>query len=325
MRRPEVDPFPRDPHMSRFGLRAPLGPPARESRTPGPPAGAPAIDAEARERRAARGAGEASSLSVVILCGGFGTRLREETEFKPKPMVEIGNRPILWHIMKTYRHFGCRDFVLCLGYRGDVIRDYFLNYHRRNSDFTVDMGTGAVSTLSNGSAEDWRVTLVETGADALTGLRISRALKYVRGDTFFATYGDGVADVDVGALLAHHRRGGRLATVTAVHPSSRFGELSVEGDWVRSFREKPQVAEGWINGGFFVFEREVFARMSEADNISLEQGVLEELARERRLGVYRHGGFWQCMDTYREMQLLNEMWASGRAPWQVWQTCPPAA
>jgi glucose-1-phosphate cytidylyltransferase len=266
----------------------------------------------------------ARDLAVVILCGGFGTRLREETEFKPKPMVEIGNRPILWHIMKTYRHFGCRDFVLCLGYRGDVIRDYFLNYHRRNSDFTVDMASGGVTTLSNGTAEDWNVTLVETGADAMTGLRIKRALKYVRGDTFFATYGDGVADVDMAGLLAHHSRMGRLATVTAVHPSSRFGELAVEGDCVKSFREKPQVTEGWINGGFFVFEREAFAGMTENENITLELGVLETLAGRENLGVYRHPGFWQCMDTYREMQLLNEMWASGRAPWGVWQ-CSPAA
>ena len=263
-------------------------------------------------------------MSVVILCGGLGTRLREETEFKPKPMVEIGHRPILWHIMKAYRHFGCRDFVLCLGYRGDVIRDYFLNYRRRNSDFTVDMSSGSVTTLSNGTDEDWRVTLVETGDDALTGLRIKRALKYVNGDSFFATYGDGVADVDIAALLAHHRSLNRLATVTAVRPSSRFGELGIDGDCVRSFREKPQVTEGWINGGFFVFEREAFAGMTDADNITLEQGVLEELAGRNHLAVYRHAGFWQCMDTYREMQLLNEMWASGRAPWGVWQ-CDPAA
>jgi glucose-1-phosphate cytidylyltransferase len=264
-------------------------------------------------------------LSVVILCGGLGTRLREETEFKPKPMVEIGGKPILWHIMKTYRHFGCRNFVLCLGYRGDVIRDYFLNYHRRNSDFTVDMASGGVTTLSNGVAEDWSVSLVETGAETLTGLRIRRALKYVKGDTFFATYGDGVADVDVEGLLGHHRKSGRLATVTAVHPSSRFGELAVEGDCVKSFREKPQVTDGWINGGYLVFERDAFSGTNEVDNITLEQGVLEALAHRGELGVYRHPGFWQCMDTYREMQLLNEMWASGRAPWQVWRSCDPAA
>jgi glucose-1-phosphate cytidylyltransferase len=261
----------------------------------------------------------------VILCGGLGTRLREETEFKPKPMVEVGGKPILWHIMKTYRHFGCRDFVLCLGYRGDVIRDYFLNYRRRNSDFTVDMSSGDVATLSNGTDEDWRVSLVETGAETLTGLRIRRALKYINGNTFFATYGDGVADVDVEGLFSHHRKTGRLATVTAVHPSSRFGELAVEGDCVKSFREKPQVTDGWINGGYFVFDRDAFAGTSETDNIPLETGLLETLAHNDNLSVYRHPGFWQCMDTFREMQLLNEMWASGKAPWQVWRSCDPAA
>lgn len=266
-----------------------------------------------------------ADLPVVILCGGFGTRLREETEFKPKPMVEVGGKPILWHIMKTYRHFGCRDFVLCLGYRGDVIRDYFLNYHRRNSDFTVDMACGDVTTLSNGNAEDWRVSLIETGGDALTGLRVRRALKYIKGDSFFATYGDGVADVDMASLLHQHRQSQRLATVTAVHPSSRFGELAVEGNRVKTFSEKPQVTEGWINGGFFVFEREVFAGTSEKENVALETGVLEALAHTDNLGVYRHPGFWQCMDTYREMQILNDMWASGRAPWQVWRPCAPRA
>ncbi len=285
-----------------------------------PPAGRSAAAGEADSGGQSRPA-DPADLPVVILCGGFGTRLREETEFKPKPMVEIGGKPILWHIMKTYRHYGCREFVLCLGYRGDAIRDYFLNYHRRNSDFTVDMASGDVTTLSNGNAEDWRVSLVETGADALTGLRIRRALKYINGGSFFATYGDGVADVDIAGLLAHHRRSQRLATVTAVHPSSRFGELAVEGDCVKTFREKPQVTDGWINGGFFVFEREAFAGSGETENVALETGVLEALAHTDNLGVFRHPGFWQCMDTYREMQLLNEMWASGRAPWRVWQSC----
>ena len=296
---------------------------------PGPagtsPARALALKASQYTDDVTRPAAGLRDLSVVLLCGGFGTRLREETEFKPKPMVEIGGKPILWHIMKTYRHYGCRNFVLCLGYRGDVIRHYFLNYHRRNSDFTVDMATGDVTTLSAGAAEDWNVSLVETGADALTGLRIKRALRHVKGDTFFATYGDGVADVDMDGLLHHHRRTGRLATVTAVHPSSRFGELAVDGDCVKNFREKPQVAEGWINGGFFVFERQAFGSMTDADNIALEQGILEVLAGDNELSVYRHPGFWQCMDTYREMQLLNEMWASGRAPWHVWQPCAPKA
>lgn len=263
-------------------------------------------------------------MAAVILCGGLGTRLREETEFKPKPMVEIGTRPILWHIMKSYRHYGCRDFILCLGYRGDVIRDYFVNYHRRNSDFAVSLGCGSVRTLSEDLGEDWNVTLAETGTKTLTGLRIKRALKYVPGETFFATYGDGIANVDLTKLLAHHRKTGRLATVTAVHPSSRFGELACEGDMVQSFREKPQVTEGWINGGFFVFERTAFDHLNGDDDMSLEQGVLESLANRDELAVYRHPGFWQCMDTAREMQLLNEMWASGQAPWQEWQPCRPS-
>lgn len=260
---------------------------------------------------------------VVILCGGLGTRLREETEFKPKPMVEIGGKPILWHIMKHYHAFGSGLFVLCLGYKGDAIRDYFLNYRSCNSDFAVDIASGSVETLSNGFDENWRVVLAETGRDTLTGSRIRRALRYVKGDTFFATYGDGVADVDLAALLAHHRRSGRLATVTAVHPSSRYGELAIEGGIVRTFREKPQVTQGWINGGFLVFEKAAFDRIpTHRDDVSLEQGVLEALAAEGQLAVYQHPGFWQCMDTYREMQLLNEIWAGGAAPWKTWRELP---
>jgi len=277
--------------------------------TPRPKSGAPLSGAEAPD--------------VMVLCGGLGTRLREETEFKPKPMVEIGGKPILWHIMKHYHGFGANSFVLCLGYKGDVIRDYFLNYRSHNSDFAVDLGSGSVETLSNGFDEDWRVVLAETGRDTLTGSRIRRALRYVRGTTFFATYGDGVADVDLGALLAHHRRSGRLATVTAVHPSSRYGELGIEEGMVKTFCEKPQVTQGWINGGFLVFEKAAFDRVSpELDDVSLEQGVLESLAADGQLAVYQHPGFWQCMDTYREMQLLNELWSSGSAPWKSWRDLP---
>tara|TARA_R110000868_G_scaffold4155_8_gene25305 strand:+ start:47305 stop:48114 length:810 start_codon:yes stop_codon:yes gene_type:complete len=260
-----------------------------------------------------------TDLSVVVLCGGLGTRLREETEFKPKPMVTIGGRPILWHIMKHYRHFDLRNFVLCLGYRGDVIRDFFLNYPIYNTDFAVDLGTGDVETLSNGCPEDWRVVLAETGEESLTGTRINQTLRYIPGDTFLATYGDGVSDVDIDRLLAHHRASGRLATVTAVRPSSRFGELSIDGDVVTNFREKPQVNDGWINGGFFVFEKRAFDYIHPDDNVSLEEGVLERLANDGQLGVYQHKGFWQSMDTYREMQLLNEMWDVDNAPWHVWK------
>lgn len=259
-----------------------------------------------------------SELDVMILCGGLGTRLREETEFKPKPMVEIGGRPILWHIMKHYQSFGVRNFILCLGYRGDVIRDYFLNYRRRNSDIAVDFADGTVEELSNGFDEDWRIVLCETGNDSLTGARIRKALKYVRGNRFMATYGDGVCDVDINALVHHHDTKGGLATVTAVHPSSRYGELGIADGAVRTFREKPQVTDGWINGGFFVFERNAFDCLGDDEDESLEQGVLEHLAKDGELSVYQHPGFWQCMDTYREMQLLNGMWEQGQAPWRTW-------
>ncbi len=258
-------------------------------------------------------------MEALILCGGLGTRLREETEFKPKPMVEIGGHPILWHIMKHYRVYGIRDFVLCLGYKGDAIRDFFLNYKTRNSDIAVDLATGAVESLgSNGSHEDWRVLLAETGAESQTGRRIQIALKYLKGDTFLATYGDGVANVDIERLIAHHRAMGKLATVTAVHPSSRFGELGITGDTVHSFAEKPQVASGWINGGFMVFEKRAFSEVPLNENVPLETGMLEVLARRGQLAVYRHEGFWQCMDTFREMQLLNDLWSSGQAPWRTW-------
>ena len=262
-----------------------------------------------------------SDLDAVILCGGLGTRLREETEFKPKPMVEIGGRPILWHIMKHYHQFGVRNFILCLGYKGDIIRDYFLNYELNNSDVAIDFRDGSLETLSNGYGEDWRIVLAETGPETQTGSRIKKALRYVRGNTFLATYGDGLSDVDLNALLAQHRSSGKLATVTAVHPSSRFGELAINEGSVSSFREKPQVAEGWINGGFFAFERRSFERVKPSDDVPLETGLLESLAGDGELGVYQHDGFWQCMDTVRETQLLNEMWASGRAPWQSWDTC----
>jgi glucose-1-phosphate cytidylyltransferase len=257
-------------------------------------------------------------LDVVLLCGGLGTRLREETEFRPKPMVEIGGRPIMWHIMKHYGHFGARRFVLCLGYKGEVIRDFFVNYHLRSRDLEVDLASGDVSALTNGPADDWNVVLADTGAESQTATRIRRVLKYLRGPRFFATYGDGVSNVDLDKLLAFHKSAGRLATVTAVHPSSRFGELAIADGLVKNFREKPQVAEGWINGGFFVFEKAAFDRLRPNDNVPLETGVLEALAAEGQLAVYQHHGFWQCMDTVREMQILNEMWKDGRAPWHLW-------
>lgn len=261
----------------------------------------------------------ANELQAIILCGGLGSRLREETEFKPKPMVTIGDRPILWHIMRGYRHFGIKDFVLCLGYKGDIIRDYFLNYHLRASDVEIDLSNCTHRVLSQGDdASDWKVVLAETGAETQTGERVRRVAPYIKGERFLATYGDGLSDVDLDLLLEHHKKSGRLATVTAVHPSSRFGELSLDGNVVTSFMEKPQVGQGWVNGGFFVFERRALDLIEPRMNEPLETGLLERLAAQGELAVYRHNGFWQCMDTYREMELLNRMWAEGRAPWRKW-------
>jgi len=256
-------------------------------------------------------------MKVVILAGGLGTRLREETEFRPKPMVEIGGRPILWHIMKIYAAHGFSDFVICLGYKGDVIRDYFMNYEFRNRDFTVTLGSRDLDVHGGHGESGWRVTLAETGQSAMTGGRIRKIQPYVGDSTFLVTYGDGVANVDVARLAAFHSRQRRLATVTAVRPSSRYGELAIHEGAVTLFQEKPQVTSGWINGGFFVFEPGVFD-LIEGENDTLETGLLPRLAARNQLSVYEHEGFWQCMDTYREAQHLNAMWDAGAAPWKVW-------
>ncbi len=259
------------------------------------------------------------SPKVVILCGGQGTRLREETEYRPKPLVDVGGRPILWHIMKRYAHYGLRDFVLCLGYRGQMIKEYFLNYEAMNNDFTICLGQQN-RVLYHGAhgEQDFRVTLADTGLDAMTGGRVKHIERHIGGDTFMVTYGDGVADVDLHSLLAFHHSHGRLATVTAVHPVSRFGVLDVtSGDKVASFAEKPQ-ADGWTNAGFFVFNRRVFDYLWPGDCV-LEREPLERLARDGQLMAYRHNGFFFAMDTYREYQYLNELWASGQAPWKVWE------
>ena len=258
-------------------------------------------------------------MKVVILCGGLGTRLREETEFMPKPMVEIGGRPILWHIMKIYANYGFTDFVLCLGYKGDIIRDYFYNYEIRNCDGTITLGSRNLEIHNNHTESGWRVTLAETGERTLTGGRLKRVARYLDGDQFMVTYGDGVADLDIKTLLAYHKSHRKLGTVTAVHPSSRFGELSIEKGLVQVFQEKPQVKEGWINGGFFVFQREALDLIA-GDEESLEQGLLVKLANNKELAVYQHSGFWQCMDTHREMELLNDLLRSNNAPWAKWKT-----
>jgi len=262
-------------------------------------------------------------VKTLILCGGQGTRLREETEVRPKPMVEIGGRPILWHILKLYAHHGLTEFVLALGYKGHVIKDYFLNYESRTTDLTVTLGRrAAVEYHDSHPEEGWRVTLAETGGEALTGARVRRAARYAGGEAFCLTYGDGVGDVDLTAVLRFHRAHGRLATITGVRPPGRFGEMRLEGDRVAAFAEKPQVSEGYINGGFMVFEPEAVERYlgdpADADDLVLEREPLQRLAADGQLAVWRHDGFWQCMDTYREWKLLDDLCRSGRAPWMVW-------
>lgn len=255
-------------------------------------------------------------MKAVILAGGFGTRLAEETGVKPKPMVEIGGRPILWHIMNIYAAYGYKEFVVALGYKGEVIKNYFLSYYYLHNDLTVFLGNGQVEPR-DGRIEDWVVHLVDTGLDTQTGGRIKRLAPWIGNETFMMTYGDGVADVDVNSLVTFHRRHGRLATVTAVHPQARFGELSLGGERVVSFKERPQIREGWLNGGFFVLEPGVLDYIA-GDDMPFEREPLERLAEDRQLVAYRHDGFWQCMDTLRDVQLLENLWQEGRAPWKVW-------
>jgi glucose-1-phosphate cytidylyltransferase len=257
-------------------------------------------------------------MKVVILCGGLGTRLREETEFRPKPMVPVGGRPILWHIMKNYAAQGHNEFILCLGYKGEVIRDFFRNYHWNTSDVTLKLGSSPqVQYHTQHDEEDWTVTLLETGEGTLTGGRLKRALPYVGNDTFLFTYGDGVANVDVNASLACHRDNGSLATITAVRPAGRFGDIVIENGRVTRFHEKTSAAATPINGGFMVLEPGIGTYLS-GDNCTFETDALPQLAREGKMGAHEHDGFWQCMDTFREQMLLEDLWKSGRAPWRNW-------
>ncbi|HMD84368.1 MAG TPA: glucose-1-phosphate cytidylyltransferase [Terriglobia bacterium] len=258
-------------------------------------------------------------MKVVILCGGMGTRLREETEFRPKPLVEIGGKPILWHIMKIYSHYGFKEFVLCLGYKGHLIKEYFLDYRVMQSDFTLRLDSPEHPHFHHRSDPiDWTITFAETGADAMTGARVKRVEKYIQEDSFLLTYGDGLADIDVGKLLEFHRGHGRIATVTGVRSNSRYGELSVLEGRVKRFSEKPQVEEGFISGGFFVFQRRLFDYLSDDDGCVLELAPLETLAQEGQLMSYLHPGYWRCMDTYRDFITLNDAWRQG-APWKVWK------
>jgi glucose-1-phosphate cytidylyltransferase len=258
-------------------------------------------------------------MKVVILCGGKGTRLREETEYRPKPMVTIGNRPILWHIMKTYAAHGHTEFILCLGYKGEVIKDWFRNFHWMVSDVTMRIGRPEVEFYTETEESGWTVTLADTGQDTMTGARIHRIEKYLGDDReFLLTYGDGVGDVDVTRSIAYHRAGGRCLTLTGVRPPGRWGELQVSGGQVTNFYEKPQTSSGRINGGYFVANRELFNYLSDEPDLVFEQQPLGALSRDGQLGCYEHDGFWQPMDTYQEFMLLNRLWDEGRAAWKVW-------
>jgi glucose-1-phosphate cytidylyltransferase len=254
-------------------------------------------------------------MKVILLAGGLGTRLSEYTEIIPKPMVPVGGKPILWHIMQTYARFGHKDFYVALGYKAEVVKEYFLNYRALNADFTVELASGDV-TPHQLDPVDWRVTLVDTGAQSMTGGRIRRMKHYIGTETFMLTYGDGVANIDLEKLLQFHRSHGRMVTVTAVRPAARFGEMELMGDTVTAFQEKPQLHEGWINGGYFVVEPE-FLEMIEGDQTIMERGPLEKVAAMNQLCAYRHDGYWQCMDTKRDLDALEILWASGKAPWQI--------
>ncbi len=257
-------------------------------------------------------------MKVVILCGGFGTRLREETEYKPKPMVEIGDRPILWHIMKTYASHGFNEFVLCLGYKGEMIKDYFYHYKMRNNDFSIKLGSGDITIHDSREENDWNIILANTGLVSMTGARIKRIEKYIDEDRFMVTYGDGVTDLDVSKLLKFHEQHGKIGTVTGVYPPSRYGELRIEGDRVVSFDEKPETGVAPISGGYFVFNKEFFDYLKSDESCVLEKEPLSNLAGDGQLKVYNHKGFWQCMDTYRDNMFLNDLWKSNRAKWKVW-------
>ena len=257
-------------------------------------------------------------MKTLILAGGLGTLFAEETSVRPKPMVEIGGRPILWHIMNIYAAHQITEFVLALGYMSEFVKGYFLDFYARNNDITVDLSSGNVEVIA-GRQPNWKVHLVDTGLNTQTGGRVKRLEKWLGNDqTFMLTYGDGVSDIDISAVLEFHRSHGKLATVTAVRPPARFGGMQFEGDAVTKFLEKPQTGEGWINGGFFVLERSVMDYITKGDSTIWERDPLELLAEDGQLMAYRHEGFWQPMDTLREKQLLEELWQSGSAPWKVW-------
>jgi len=259
-------------------------------------------------------------MKVVILAGGLGTRISEESHLKPKPMIEIGERPILWHIMKIYSHFGFHEFIICLGYKGNLIKEFFADYYLHMSDVTFDLTRGNEMTIHNNVAEPWKVTLVDTGLQSMTGARLSRVRRYLGNEPFMMTYGDGVSDICIPELLSFHQKAGKKATLTGVRPIARFGVMDVDShsDIVRGFQEKPQEEGAWINGGFMVLEPSVLDYLDDQSG-PFEQAALEQLSREGELAIYRHTGFWQCMDTQRDKELLEKYWNSGQAKWKVWE------
>ena len=256
-------------------------------------------------------------MKVVILAGGLGTRLQEETSVKPKPMVEIGGQPMLWHIMKVYAAQGFNEFIVALGYKSEIIKNYFLNFHDYRKDLTINLHNGCIES-HDGESENWTIHLVDTGANTQTGGRLKRLAKWIGRETFMMTYGDGIGDIDINQTLKLHRQSGKLATVTAVHPPSRFGELVIDNNQVSRFDEKPQTGDGWINGGFFVLEPQVLEYI-EGDSIPWERDPLQRLTEEGQLAAYKHNGFWQCMDTLRDVQLVEKLWQEGNAPWKIWE------
>jgi glucose-1-phosphate cytidylyltransferase len=256
-------------------------------------------------------------MKVAILAGGFGTRLSEETDIKPKPMVEIGGKPILWHIMKTYSQYGYNDFVILLGYKGYYIKEYFANYFLHQSDVTIDIKNNKMEVHSNFS-EPWKITLVDTGLHSMTGGRVLRAKKYLENSRFLLTYGDGVSDIDVSKLVKFHEQNKKTLTLTSVQPEGRFGSLNIEGNLVTQFLEKPKGDGSWINGGFFVCEPEIFNYITEGDQTIFERTPMENLAKNSQMAAYKHEGFWKPMDTLRDKHQLESLWDSGKAPWKVW-------
>lgn len=257
-------------------------------------------------------------MKVVILAGGYGSRLGEITSIIPKPMIEVGGKPILWHIMKTYSYYGIKEFVICLGYKANVIKDYFLHYEANNSDFTIDFSDESITLHNYHDEKDWKVTLIDTGIDALKGARLKKIEKYLENDVNLLTYGDGVADINISELIKFHHNTGKMVTISGVHPPARFGELQAEGDTLTSFKEKAQTSVGIINGGYMVFNKALLGYLTEDDKCDLEYGVFEALADEGQIAVYKHNGLWACMDNERDMHYLNKLWKDNQAFWKVW-------